>query len=242
MMKKISFIIILLILFIGTYLIQNILDRKLEERQEIELMYLPDGRILKNALRGFESLAADIYWIKGVLYFGRNNFDEVYPFKIPEIYSEEKKETKKIDWNKKKKSLDLLDNILNIVTELDPYFLYPYLFGGLVLSTKLGEPDKAIEILQKGEKIFPTDWRFPFWIGFNYFFYLSDTESALKEFLKAAGLPGCRGFVYKIAKGIIIKEEKKQIALGFLRGARDSAPNEVVKKQFEKMLNEIGNE
>ncbi len=239
MKKNIYLITTFLILCLGIYFVQNVLDREIEERTDIEFMYLPDGRVLKKALKGFENLAADIYWIRGVLYFGRNNFDEDYPFQIPEIYSKKEREKKEINWGEKKKKLELLNNILNIVIELDPYFLYPYLFGGLFLSMKLGEPNEAIGILRKGEKIFPTDWRFPFWIGFNYFFYLGDTESSLKEFLRAMALPGCRSYVNDIARGIIENEGKKEIAVNFLKGARDSAQNKIVKKQFDKILKEI---
>lgn len=218
---------------------QNILDKEITKRKDVEFIYLPDGKILKYMCFGFENIVSDIYWIKSVLYFGRNNFDDDYPFQLPDVFSKEKIERKKVNWEEKKNKLELLDDILNIVVELDPYFQYPYFFGGLFLSMKLGEFHKAIEILRKGEKVFPNQWRFPFWIGFNNLFYIGDTNSALLEFLKAAKLPDCPEFVLEFIKGIVEGTGRKEMVIMFLRGAKDSEQNELVKDQIDKLLSEL---
>ena len=239
MNRKFFFAILIIIVCSGIYLFQNIIDKEITKRKGIEFIYLPDSKLLKHTCIGFENLVSDIYWIKGVLYFGRNNFDENYPFQLKDVFTNGKIERKKINWEEKRNKLELLDDILNIVVELDPYFQYPYFFGGLFLSMKLGEFYKAIEILRKGEKVFPNQWRFPFWIGFNYLFYVGDTNSALLELLKSAKLPGCPEFVLEFIKSIVKKSGRKEIVITFLKGAKDSEQNNLVKNQIDKLLSEL---
>ncbi len=45
-----------------------------------DMMYLPDGHVLRWASLGFSSALADYLWIKSVLYFGRHTVDEDNPF------------------------------------------------------------------------------------------------------------------------------------------------------------------
>ncbi len=239
MKRKLFFAISIIVVCSGIYSFQKIIDKEITKRKDIEFIYLPDSKILKYVCRGYENLVSDIYWIKCVLYFGRNNFNEDYPFQLQEVFTNRKIERKKINWEEKRNKLQLLDDILNIVVELDPYFQYPYFFGGLFLSMKLGEFYKAVEILHKGEKVFPNQWRFPFWKGFNYLFYIGDTHSALLEFLKSAKLPGCPEFVLDFIKGIVKGTGKKETVIMFLKGAKDSEQNELVKKQIDKILSEL---
>lgn len=221
---------------------QTILDVEIEKRRKIEFHYLPDGKVLSFLLKDFSALASDIYWIKTVLYFGRNNFDEDYPFQIPEFFSKGKKSLKPVDWETKSRRLKLLKPLLDLVVTLDPHFYYPYLFGGLFLSMKAGKFEESIDILRRGEKVFPQDWRFPLWIGFNYFFYLGDTKSALYEFLKSAGMEGCPGYVMNLATGVAKKSGKKELAVVFLEGARESAQSEVEKEQLNSLLKKLKEE
>jgi len=45
-----------------------------------DMIYLPDGHVLRWASLGFSSVLADYLWIKSVLYFGRHTVDEDNPF------------------------------------------------------------------------------------------------------------------------------------------------------------------
>ena len=109
------------------------------------------------------------------------------------------------------------------------------------MLAKLGKPEEAVNILNKGGIIFPDDWRFPLWRGFNYVFYLNDTESALKEFLNASYLPGCPNYVFDLAKGITREIGGKEIAKQFLKGAKDSEKNELNREKINNILKQIEN-
>ncbi|MFC1557865.1 tetratricopeptide repeat protein [candidate division KSB1 bacterium] len=239
MKKRIVCSLFLISICFGLYSIQDFLDKEIEKKKEIEFHYLPNGMVLKSALKGFSQFAADVYWIKSVLYFGRNGFDEDYTLKIPELFSEAKEYAEPVGLEEKREKLELLEPFIDLVITLDPYFYYPYLFGGLLLSMKTGKFEKSIEILRRGEKVFPDDWRIPIWIGFNYFFYLGDTESALIEFLKSAGKEDCPAYVARLAAGVAKKSGKKELAVIFLQGARDSAQSELEEDQINNLLNKI---
>ena len=239
MKNRIFWSLLLILTCFGLYSVQGFLDKEIEKKREIEFHYMPNGKILKSVLKGFSPFAADVYWIKSVLYFGRNGFDENYPFKVPELFSKGKESIEPVELEEKRKKLELLDPFIDLVITLDPYFYYPYLFGGLFLSMKTGKFERSIEILKRGEKVFPDDWRFPIWIGFNYLFYLGDTESALIEFLKSAGKKGCPAYVVSLAEGVARKSGKKELAVMFLEGAHDSAQSELEKDQIKILLKKL---
>ena len=239
MKNKILWSLLLILICFGLYSVQGFLDKEIEKKREIEFHYLPNGEILKSVLKGFSPFASDVYWIKSVLYFGRNRFDEDYPFKVPDLFSEAKEYTKPAGLEEKREKLELLEPFIDLVITLDPYFYYPYLFGGLFLSMKTGKFERSIQILRRGEKVFPDDWRFPVWIGFNYFFYLGDTESALIEFLKSARMKECPEYVVNLAAGVAKKSGKKELAVIFLEGTRDFAQSELEKEQINNLLNKI---
>ncbi len=60
---------------------KNELDiHRTPEKVLAKSLYLPDGKILRIVSLGFNSLLADIFWIKSVLYFGQHTLDHDNPF------------------------------------------------------------------------------------------------------------------------------------------------------------------
>ena len=110
-MKK--FIIILVFSIVGTILFQGFAEKKREVRNNTELYFLPEGKYFKMAVKGFEELAADIYWIKAVLYFGSKAEDRDYP-----IISSLLKDKKNVD-EKTKKEFEKISKKL-LLLELRP--------------------------------------------------------------------------------------------------------------------------
>jgi len=133
----------------------------------------PDPYILNIFTLGHRTMAADLAWLDALQYFG--------------------------DVQNAKYSYSRLDGILDAVVALDPDFRYAYLFGGLALSSTLGGVEAADELLARGMVRFPDEWRFPFYIGVNAFFYLEDPSRAAEYIGAAAKLSGAPVYLAQLA-------------------------------------------
>jgi hypothetical protein len=106
--------------------------------------------------------------------------------------------------------------MLDIITTLDPKFLYPYLFGGVTLSIELRRPDLANAILRKGLREHPDVWKIPFLIGFNTYFGEGDAATAARYIGLAAALPGAPKYLPGLAARLYTRGGGRDKALAFL--------------------------
>lgn len=127
-------------------------------------LYLPSGQFISEASLGYRQLAADMVWFQAVQYFGGYAKDE--------------------------HDLRYFAGLIDIVSDLDPHFIFPYTFGAVVLSQEMAAPDEAIDVLKKGMAHNPTNWVLPFEIGFLSYVDRRDNETAAHYFELASRLPG----------------------------------------------------
>lgn len=127
-------------------------------------LYLPSGKLVEQTSLGYRELAADMVWLQAVQYFG--------------------------GYAKGQHSLAYFNGLIDIVTDLDPHFRFPYIFGAIVMAQDLGDFGRGVEILKKGMRANPTSWEFPFEIGFLYYVARGDATSAAHYFDLASRMPG----------------------------------------------------
>jgi tetratricopeptide (TPR) repeat protein len=132
------------------------------------VMWVRSGPIAKRLALGFDNLAADLYWIRAVVYYGSRriaarNFDGLFP-------------------------------LLDLTTDLDPRFKVAYRFGALFLSEPPpggpGRPDQAIALLERGIERDDGDWEYFQDIGFVHYWWRRDYPSAAEWFRRGAERPG----------------------------------------------------
>jgi tetratricopeptide (TPR) repeat protein len=133
-----------------------------------EVLYLPEAKVLKRMSLGYEGLLADIYWTRAVQYFGSKHFQHAAHY-------------------------DLLAPLLDVTTELDPHLLVVYQFGSIFLSQRppegAGQPQKAIELVERGIRENPAEWRLYYnlgWIEYDG----KDYRAAARAFEQGAKVPG----------------------------------------------------
>lgn len=211
---------------------------------EFDIYFTAEPQFLKSISAGFDNAIADYYWIKTVLYFGRIASGDDLEM-MSKLLKDDIKETEEYkQWKfEADNRYKYLPDMLNIVTGLDPYFIQPYLLGGLILSLNAGQYDKSVEILQKGTKYFPDTWQFPYLLGYNYYFFLNEHEKASEYFRSAAANPGCpagvKSAVASIALDILRKTDKQKVAIDFLQIMIDQATSSEMKEQFKSLLQEM---
>lgn len=127
-------------------------------------LYLPSGKFVEQASMGYRELAADMVWFQAVQYYG--------------------------GYAKSEHDLAYFAGLIGIVNQLDPHFIFPYIFGAVVMAQDLGDLDRGIHVLRRGMEQNPRSWEIPFEIGFLYYTVSRDAASAAKYFDLASRLPG----------------------------------------------------
>jgi hypothetical protein len=134
------------------------------------LLYVRSPEAMKRLALSYDSLLADIYWIRAVQHYGGTRLST--------------------DPNKR---YDLLFPLLDLATSLDPRFNIAYYYGSTFLAEAPpggpGRPDLAIALLEKGLAAQPDKWEYAQWIGFVHYWWLQDYEQAAAWFARAAEFP-----------------------------------------------------
>ncbi|MFQ5456061.1 MAG: tetratricopeptide repeat protein [Nitrospirota bacterium] len=201
-------------LFLSSYMVQLRIDYLRKDRQDIEsLLYLPSGRFLKPIMLGFDLFVADMLWIKTVGYFGNHLLtDKEYPW---------------------------LYYMVDIVTDLDPDFTFPYFFGGIILSLDANEIDKSNKILEKGMRNHPDMWQFPFYIGFNYFYHYNRPIDAAGYIERAVKNPDSPGYLKTLPARLYEKGGEKNAGIHFLQEIYKNTEDKTLRERIEKRVREI---
>jgi hypothetical protein len=174
----------LVLLLAGAAGLQMVRERLVPEPPaQLPTLWMHSPALLDRLSLEFDALAADVYWIRAVVYYGsaRRSGD-------PE------------------KNYDLLYPLLDITTTLDPQFLLAYRMGAIFLSEGYpggpGRPDLAVALLEKGLKQSPDRWQLMHDIGFVYFWTIRDYKTAASWLERASEVPGAPVWLKPVAAGM----------------------------------------
>ncbi len=162
---------------------------------------------------GFRDVLADVVWLEAVQVMG--------------------------DLKMTPMDYDRLYELLNVETNFDPKFDIPYLLGGLVLGESPDHAQKALKVFERGKGQHPSDWRFPFYIGYINYFSLGETESAGKAMAEAARLPGSPAYLPGLASRMLSEAREPGAALALLvtilRQESDPARRAVLERRIREV-------
>lgn len=132
--------------------------------------YVQSPTVVKRAVLSYDSLAADIYWMRAVQQYGSTKLSRATG-----------------------KRYDFLYPLLDITTSLDPDFEVAYRFGAVFLAEEYpggaGRPDLALALLEKGLKSHPNRWQYAQDIAFVHYWWRHDYTQAAEWFKRAARIP-----------------------------------------------------
>ncbi len=172
-------------------------DRQYPRDQQAltEILYVRSGAVMKRLTLDYDGLAADVYWIRALQYYGGNRLQTPVPGQ---------------------RRYALLYPLLDIATTLDPYFNIAYRFGAIFLSEGYpggpGRPDQSVALLRKGLAAMPNKWQYPHDIAFVYYWHLRDYKSAAEWFQRAAGLPNAPNWLRPMAAAMLTHGEDRASA------------------------------
>jgi len=178
-----------------------------------QVLYVPSGAFLKQAALGYDQAWADVLWLRTIGYYA----DHVGRRRQP-VY---------------------LNHMLDIITTLDPKWLYPYLFGGITLSLDLDRPDLANKLLEKALTDHPESWKVPFLIGFNAYFGMRDPATAARYIERASRLPDSPAYLKAFAARLHAMGGGRDRALEFLKEVIQQTEDPALRQQLEKRYEDI---
>lgn len=126
--------------------------------------------------------------------------------------------------------------ILDTSTELDPYFLDPYLYANAFLPWESGKVEEANRLLERGSRYREWDWMLPFFIGFNDFFFLHKDAEAAPFFMEASRRPGGDPMLASIAARLAFKENRTETAIFFLEETVRTTDDQSLKMLYETRI------
>jgi hypothetical protein len=225
--------------FAGVWELQKHIDvqqRALEV--EDDQVLLRSGNLVKAMSLEYAPLVADIYWTRVVQYFGNKHAGQ-------------------------QMDLRLLWPLLDLTSVLDPHLMPVYHFGSIFLSDApprgAGRPDLAVELIERGIRANPDQWRLYYDLGYVYYFDVKDYPKASAAFYEGSKNPAALIWmkvmaakiaaegnsaetsiflwqdVYNTTKDPMVKENALT-HLQLLRAQEDRKQIDVLGDQYEKQL------
>jgi hypothetical protein len=171
---------VLPLLFAAVVALQVVRDR---DRRVFEppavMLWFTSGDAVKRMALGYDTVLADLYWMRAVVYYGGQRLQTDAPPDYALLYS-----------------------LLDLVTTLDPRFNIAYRFGAIFLAETYpsgpGRPDQAIALLERGIER-TGRWEYMHDIGFVHYWWLRDYVTAAAWFERAAAAPGAPAWLKPLA-------------------------------------------
>lgn len=200
----------------GVWRLQHGIDAQLDRiHQEEDDLVLRSGPLVKAMSLEYAPLAANLYWTRVVQYYGNKHRSQQV-------------------------NLDLLWPLLDVTTTLDPNLLAAYRFGGMFLSDSpprgAGQPQRGIELLQRGIRANPEYWRFYEDLGFIYYFDLHDYPNAADALMTGSKVPGAMVWMKAMAARISEKGESLEISAKLWSEVYNSTNDPTIKENAKVHL------
>jgi hypothetical protein len=159
----------------------------------------------KKVTFGLNNLLADITWLNLIQYYGGGLPYENFR-KLPQM--------------------------VNLVTELDQHFAYPYIFGLLVLP---GEnfPKEALQLGYKGlgNKNLAKEWEIPYYLGMVQHMNYKNYKEAGRLFELAAKNPEAPEITQLLAANYYSKANRRETAYALYLVIYETSKNDYVKER-----------
>lgn len=178
-----------------------------------ELLYYPSGKFAREASLGFEQAAASLAWLRVVQYYGEHV--------------------------KTDRQFEMMFHLCDVVTDLDPLFEEPYIFGSFVLLTEGRDPAAGMKLLEKGRLANPASWRLQFETGFVEYLAYRDYPEAARFFRRASVLPGSPDYVRGFAAYLSEQAGSLEAALELWTEYRETTTNPARRAAAEAKVREL---
>jgi len=200
-----------------------------------ETVYVQSGTAIRRMAGALTGLAADVYWIRTLQYYGGAKRRLMAQPQAPDPPASLAAPTSS--------EYASLYPLLDITTSLDPRFNIAYRFGAVFLAEPYpggpGRPDLAIALLEKGLRDQPDKWEYMEDIGFVHYWYAHDYRAAAAWFHKAGEVSGAPWWLRSLAATTLAQGGDRQSSRMMWEAIRESAENDWLRKDAERRLAQL---
>jgi hypothetical protein len=227
-------VLLVAVLLTAAVQLQAARERDFPARPETEAsLYVQSGETLKRFAGAYAALAADVYWIRAIQYYGtaKQRLDRLHaaPAAAPDPSGA-----------KAPSDYPLLYALLDITTTLDPRFNIAYRFGSVYLGEAYprgaGRPDLSIALLEKGLVASPDKWQYMEDIGFVHYWFRHDFKAAGEWFNKASNVPGAPWWLRSLAATTIAEGGDRRSSRAMWVAILQTAEVDWLRKDAERRL------
>jgi tetratricopeptide (TPR) repeat protein len=204
--KRFLLLLTFLVFLLGTYIpLTQVRDAR---PPEVRLGFFPPAPVVKALSADQYQFSSQVITLQCLFYFGS----------IVEEHSQV------LDWSR-------VHEALYTATRLDPYNMDAYYFAQAVLTWDAGKPQQAIDLLEYGFAHRTWDWYLPFFLSFDYAFFLKDYIKAAEYMAKAAEL-NPHAWFSTLAARYFYEGGETAFALAYLKEMINTARSESLKKHM----------
>jgi len=188
-----------------------------EELLESDERWVPNPELARVASIGFQNVVSDYHWLQAVQVVGSSRSD-------PSVHG------------------PLLGRLIDVVTTLDPWVDHPYRFAAVWMTESLASIRKANALLERGIRYHPDDWRDPYYLGFNHFFYLQENEAAADALENASKKESSPAYLPLLVARLRAGGDGLETSAALLAGLVGESADPYAKAEYEKALDEVETE
>lgn len=209
-----------LVLFLAFYCVvfQNVRVLRNDTYYTDYIAYTAPAKVLGPASLEFKGIVSDFLFLKMITSIGE-------------------KIGREIELNKNHSKY--IYDTSSVITDLDPYFWDAYVFSSMTMAWGFGEYNKANELLLKAREYRKDDYRPPYYIGFNYFYFLKDNSTASQYLMEASRRPGCPFFLKQLAGRLSVYSDKHKTAILFLTEMLKEEKNNANARQLQLRIDTL---
>jgi hypothetical protein len=122
---------------------------------------------------------------------------------------------------------------LDTVSDLDPYFWDTYHFAEMFLAWHAQRPKDANQLLLKAMRHRPDDYRPPYYLGFNYYYFFKDNLKASEYLRQASKLPGSHYYLASLAARLSAFAFQHRIGIVFLKEMLKGQTDQRIIREFK---------
>jgi hypothetical protein len=210
--RSTTWMLALSLLIVAATISNRRLDHAALAAPESEPVYLPKAEYLRPMALGWHNALADVLWFRTINYFGAHyRSDHTYPW---------------------------LAAMCDLVTDLDPRAEHIYRFAGVILPWEANQVDAGIALLKKGLRQFPDNWVLHYHLGFHYYFFKNDIDSALAVLRDGMALPDANPALARLAAVLAQQQYGPETTLAFLQEMADTADSQEVRGVVQEHMRE----
>jgi len=202
--------LMLLLGFTGVWKLQKRIDAQ-QQAVEVEddQVLLRSPKLVKAMSLEYAPMVADIYWTRAVQYFGNKH-------RLHQM------------------DLRLLWPLLDVTSTLDPNLLPVYHFGSTFLSDApprgMGRPDLAVQLIERGLRANPEDWRLYYDLGYVYYFDKKDYAKASAAFYEGSKNPNAYYWMKVMAAKIAAEGDSPETSMFLWQDVYNTTKDELVRQ------------